>query len=109
MLLTNSAETVTLKPGMVKVYLPLPLSVSFTVLPLASFTAMVSSSWPLSGVTVMVTVSPFLAVLGETVTSPFLVLVTDTAYQLPLLELEPPPEERCKVENVTVALVGDAS
>ena len=40
----NSAETVTLEAGMVKVNLPSPLSFTLILLPLASFTVRMSSS-----------------------------------------------------------------
>ena len=61
----------TLPAGMVKVYLPSPLSVSVMVLPPASVTVREASSWPASGFTVTVTVTPAAALAGLTVTAPF--------------------------------------
>ena len=62
---------VTLDRGILKVYLPSPLSVSLTESPFLSVTVSSSSSYPSSGFTVMVTVVPSLAAVGFTVTVPF--------------------------------------
>ena len=64
---------------MVNVYLPSPLSVSAISLSRLSRTVKRSSSYPASGVTVMVTVVPRLARPGLTRTVPFSASGTVTA------------------------------
>ena len=62
---------VILESGMVKLNLPFPKSVSLISLPFSSLTVTVSRAYPSSGAVVMVTVSPFLARLSDTVSFPF--------------------------------------
>ena len=69
-------EIVTLPVGWVKVYVPSPLSVTLTGSPLRSVTVTLSTSFPWSGLGVMVTVSPLWGRAGATEVSPPAVSVT---------------------------------
>ena len=64
-------STVTLLAGMMKVYLPLPMSVSLIAAPAPSTTARPSITKSLSGATVSVMVAPLGAVLWLAATVPF--------------------------------------
>ena len=86
-----------LEAGMVKVYLPSPLSVSLIRSPFLSVTVSLSSSYPSSGFTVMVTVVPLEARVGLTFTLPLSVSSTLTVYRV---ELEEEPPEELFFENV---------
>ena len=68
------AVTVTRLAGILKVYLPSPLSVSSSALPFLSVTVRSASLKPSSGLTVMVTVLPFFAFFTSADTLPFSVL-----------------------------------
>lgn len=73
---------VTLDRGILKVYLPSPLSVSLISSPFLSVTVSSSSSYPSSGFTVTVTVLPLEARVGLTSTLPLSVSSTLTVYRI---------------------------
>ena len=52
------AVTVTFPTSILKLYVPSPLSIMTMLLPLLSVAAMVSSVWPVFGVTLIVAVAP---------------------------------------------------
>ena len=96
-IVVKTASTSTLEAGILKVYLPSPLSVSLMESPSLPVTVSLSSSYPSSGFTVMVTVVPLEARVGLTFTLPLSVSSTLTVYRV---ELEEEPPEELFFENV---------